>query len=97
MALASALARARWIWIGGLAIAAAAGAGYFYVQRGDPPPKYRLAKVERGPIVSTITATGTVNPVVSVVVGSQLSGQIVELKADFNTQVKADQELARLD
>jgi HlyD family secretion protein len=91
------MGRRNWIWLGGLLVAVAAGAAYVYAGQAEPPPKYRLAKIERGPITSTITATGTVNPVISVIVGSQLSGQIVELKADFNTQVKANQELARLD
>ncbi|HJQ57264.1 MAG TPA: efflux RND transporter periplasmic adaptor subunit, partial [Vineibacter sp.] len=89
--------RRNWIWLGGLLVAAIAGGAYVYASQSEPPPKYRLAKIERGPITSSITATGTVNPVISVIVGSQLSGQIVELKADFNTQVKANQELARLD
>jgi HlyD family secretion protein len=84
--------------VGGVVLAAAlAGGGWLYGNQGDPPPKYRTAKVERGPITAAITATGTVNPVITVIVGSQLSGQIVELMADFNTKVKAEQPLARLD
>ena len=79
------MARRSWIWLGGLLIAALAGGAYLYAGNAEPPPKYRLAKIERGPITSTITATGTVNPVISVIVGSQLSGQIVELKADWFT------------
>jgi len=89
----------KWKWlIGGFVlIAALAGGAYAFTSGSEPPPKYRTMKVERGPITSVITATGTVNPVTTVVVGSQLSGQIVELKADFNTRVKAGQELARID
>lgn len=97
MAIIGRAGRQKWIWLGGLLVAAGAVGAYVYSGQAEPPPKYRLAKLERGPITSTITATGTVNPVISVIVGSQLSGQIVELKADFNTPVKADQELARLD
>jgi HlyD family secretion protein len=57
---------------------------------------YRLATLDRGPIVSTVTATGTTNPITTVIVGSQLSGQLVEILADFNDKVTAGQILARL-
>ena len=59
-------------------------------------PDYKLAVVERGPIVSTVTATGTINPITTVIVGSQLSGQLVEILADYNDRVTAGQILARL-
>ena len=59
-------------------------------------PTYKLATVERGAIVSTVTATGTINPVTTIIVGSQLSGQIVEIVADYNDKVFAGQILARL-
>jgi HlyD family secretion protein len=57
---------------------------------------YKLARVDRGPIVSTVTASGTINPITTVIVGSQLSGQIVEILADYNDKVTAGQILARL-
>jgi HlyD family secretion protein len=60
-------------------------------------PSYRLAKVERGPISSKVAASGTLNAVVTVTVGSQVSGKIKELNADFNTEVKAGQVIARID
>ena len=60
-------------------------------------PRLRLAEADRGPITAVVAATGTVNPVLSVQVGSQLSGQIRELFADFNTRVTAGQPVARLD
>lgn len=60
-------------------------------------PRLRSAAVDRGPITAVVSATGTVNPVVSVIVGSQLSGQIRELPGDFNQRVTAGQLLARLD
>jgi HlyD family secretion protein len=60
-------------------------------------PRLRLAEVDRGPVTAVVAATGTVNPVLSVQVGSQLSGQIRELFADFNTRVTAGQAVARLD
>jgi len=58
---------------------------------------YRLAKVERGAITAAVSVTGTLNPVVSVQVGSQVSGQIKEILVDFNTQVTKGQIIARID
>jgi HlyD family secretion protein len=58
---------------------------------------YRLATVDRGAITASVRATGTLNPVTTVLVGSQLSGQVVEILADFNSQVKEGQVVARLD
>ncbi|MBP0462677.1 efflux RND transporter periplasmic adaptor subunit [Roseomonas sp. PWR1] len=60
-------------------------------------PRLRTAQADRGAITAVVAATGTVNPVTLVQVGSQLSGQIRELFADFNTRVAADQPIARLD
>jgi HlyD family secretion protein len=58
---------------------------------------YKLAKIERGPLTATVSATGTLNPVVSVQVGSQVSGQIKEILVDFNSTVKEGQLIARID
>src|SRR3546814_12810193 len=60
-------------------------------------PTCRLARVGRGSLVSTVSASGTVNAVVTVQVGSQVSGQISKLLADFNSEVRAGQVIARLD
>jgi HlyD family secretion protein len=57
---------------------------------------YRLASIDRGAITASVRATGTLNPVTTVLVGSQLSGQVVEILADFNTPVKEGQVVARL-
>jgi HlyD family secretion protein len=84
--------------LGTLIVLAAAGGGYVWWK--DPfksPVAYRLAKVERGSITAVVSATGTLNPVVSVQVGSQVSGQIKELYADFNSPVKKGQLIARID
>jgi HlyD family secretion protein len=59
--------------------------------------KYRKLKIERGEIASAVTATGTINPVVNVLVGSQASGTIKALYADFNSQVKEGQVIAQID
>jgi HlyD family secretion protein len=61
------------------------------------PLKYRASAVDTGSITHTVTATGTINPVALVNVGSQVSGTVVELKADFNDRVKKGQVLLKLD
>jgi HlyD family secretion protein len=58
---------------------------------------YQTAEVTSGPITQAVTATGTLNPVVTVQVGSQVSGNIAKLFADFNSQVKAGQVVAQID
>ncbi len=77
-------------------VATAAAWGYLRT-RGEAPSEFRFAKTERGPIVAAVAATGTLNPVTSVQVGSQVSGQIKELYVDFNSAVKKDQVIARID
>lgn len=64
--------------------------------RAPAENNYRFAKAERGEIVATVSATGTINPTTTVIVGSQLSGQVVQILADYNSEVKADQVVARL-
>lgn len=84
----------------GLAIlAVAAGAGAVWLFRGGDgeAPRYRFAEVERGPLKRIVSASGTLRAVVTVEIGSQVSGQITELRADYNTNVAAGQVLARLD
>ena len=81
-----------------LFVLAAAGYGAWrYFNGGGDTPKYKLAKLESGPLTAIVSSTGTLNPVVSVSVGSQVSGQIKELYADFNSPVKAGQLIARID
>jgi len=59
--------------------------------------RYRTARITRGDIVSTVSATGTVSPVETVQVGTQVSGTIKSIHADFNSKVKKGDILARLD
>src|SRR5947207_1061873 len=83
-----------------LAVAVLAGAGvwaYLYTQSIGNAPKYRLARVERGPLTAAVSATGNLNAVITVQVGSQVSGQIKELFVDFNSVVKKSQVVARID
>src|SRR5256712_12552458 len=58
---------------------------------------YQIATVTRGPLTQLVTATGTLNPVVNVQVGSQVSGNIQKLFADFNSKVKAGDVVAQID
>ena len=60
-------------------------------------PSYRLGKVERGSVKSTVSATGTLGAVRTVEVGTQVSGQIAALYVDFNSHVKKGQLIARID
>jgi HlyD family secretion protein len=65
--------------------------------RDNGTATYQTATVTRGPITQAVTATGTLNPVVNVQVGSQVSGNISKLSVDFNSQVKAGQVVAQID
>ena len=58
---------------------------------------YQTATITRGPVTQAVTATGTLNPVVNVQVGSQVSGNIAKLFVDYNSQVKAGQVVAQID
>ncbi|MBK6744339.1 MAG: efflux RND transporter periplasmic adaptor subunit [Hydrogenophilales bacterium] len=60
-------------------------------------PQYRLGKVEKGNLSAAISASGALSALVTVQVGSQVSGQITEILVDFNSPVKRDQIIARLD
>ena len=65
--------------------------------RGTEAPRFQFTQVSRGTIESTVSATGACNAVVSVQVGSQVSGNIKALYADFNTRVTAGQLVALID
>jgi HlyD family secretion protein len=73
------------------------GAVYFALSRGGDAPTYRMAKIERGAIVSGVSASGTLAAVVTVQVGSQISGLVKEMLVDFNSEVREGQLIARLD
>jgi HlyD family secretion protein len=72
--------------------------GYvFFNGERKAPVRYRTALIEQGSVVSVVTATGSINPVVSVQVGTQVSGMIRSLHADFNSIVKAGDVVAIID
>jgi HlyD family secretion protein len=80
-----------------VAIGLAIGGYVFFNGERKVPVHYRTAAVERGPVISIVSATGTINPVVLVEVGTQVSGMIKGLHADFNSRVKAGETVAVID
>ena len=83
-----------------VAIVALIGSGgYYYVRyvHSEGPANFRTAKVERGEMLPTIGATGTIEPEEVVDIGAQVTGIITDLKADYGTKVEAGQKLAQID
>ncbi len=88
----------RWIWIvAGLVVLG--GGGYYLRKRlaGPQVPKYETTVVDRGPIIAKVTATGTLSALVTVQVGTQVSGRIDKIMVDFNSTVKKGQVIAKID
>ena len=87
-----------WIWIlAGLVVLG--GGGYYLRKRmaGRQGPKYETTVVDRGPITAKVTATGTLSALVTVQVGTQVSGRIDKILVDFNSTVKKGQVIAKID
>lgn len=86
------------LWIIGILCLLLVGAGYLYLTTvQDSPIRFKTAAVERGTIARVVTATGTVEPVLSIEVGSEVSGTIQSLQVDFNSIVNAGDVIARID
>jgi len=81
--------------LGGVIVLVAVVYGYSRLNTGQTAVSYRLETVERGTIEKTISSTGRVKPVMTVDIGSQVSGQISEVLVDFNSKVKAGEVIAR--
>lgn len=87
------------LWVA-LLVLLIAGASGLYIRAHDtalPVPSYALASVERGELMLSVSATGTLSPLVSVQVGSQVSGIIQKINADFNSQVKKGEVIAQIE
>ena len=82
-----------------LLIALAAGGAYWYRQGSEQSleQRYKVQAIERGDLTQTVSANGTLNPVVLVNVGTQVSGTVTRLYVDFNDQVEKGQALLELD
>ena len=76
---------------------ALAGGAYYFFRGGKQAATYRTVSPTRGEITSTVTSSGTINPVVSVSVGTAVSGTIKELFVDYNSEVKKGQVIAQID
>ena len=84
-----------WIWVLAILVVGGVFAAFRISKKTDPD--YFTAKVEKGDIRQVIEATGTINPVTSVQVGSQVSGMISKLYVDFNSKVTKGQVIAEID
>lgn len=70
---------------------------FFIINNGHKPPRFKTVPITKGNIIQTVTASGTVNPVVNISIGTQTSGTIQTLYADYNSPVKKGQLLAQID
>ena len=86
----------KWI-LGGAAVVVVAGGAYLALRPKDNSPQWRMGKVEKGNLTQRISATGTLSPLVQVPVGTQVSGVISALYADYNSLVKKGQIIAQID
>src|SRR5918993_2381365 len=91
------LAGKKKLMLGGGLMAAVVLAGFYFWGSDSSTPQYMSARVERGNLRNTVTATGALQAVTTVQVGSQASGTIAALYADFNSVVKKGQVVAQLD
>jgi HlyD family secretion protein len=80
----------------GVILAVAIG-GYWWKQRPSPLPRFETVAVDTGTIVSKVTATGSLSALITVQVGSQVSGRLKEINVDYNSVVKKGDLIARLD
>ena len=91
------MTRKKRLVLGALVLASTALGLYAYSRSGDAPVSFSTATIDRGDVVATVGATGTVEAVATVQVGTQVTGTIWNLYADFNSLVEKDQVVARLE
>jgi len=91
--------RRRWLWPAVALAVVLAVAAAFYLRNGRAAPlaRFDTVAVDRGPLVARVTATGILSALVTVEVGSQVSGRLAEINVDFNSPVKKGQVIARID
>ena len=87
----------KWAVILGVAIVVIGGSIWYFRRGHQDATTYQTAAVTRGELTKLVTATGTLNPVVNVTVGSQVSGRISKLNVDFNSPVTKGQVIAEID
>ncbi len=88
----------KWAIIVVIAVVVIAAGSFWHFKHGkSDAPQYQATVVERGELTQLVTATGTLNPVVNVTVGSQVSGIISKLNVDYNSMVKSNQVIAEID
>ena len=80
-----------------LALLIAAGGLFWRQSHYTPPAKYVIASATRGDITRVATATGTVNPELTIIVGSYVSGVLMQISCDYNTKVSTGQICAKID
>ncbi|MDW7981053.1 MAG: efflux RND transporter periplasmic adaptor subunit [Verrucomicrobiales bacterium] len=84
-------------WAAAAVLVLGCAAYWYFAHAREKEPEYQTAIVERGDLVQVVTATGQLNPMTNVTVGSQISGIIQKIYVDFNSPVKAGQVIAELD
>jgi HlyD family secretion protein len=89
--------KVRWWGVAAAALAVGGGAAFLLLRGRKDEVRWRTAKVDRGSITQRITATGTLNALIQVPVGTQVSGVVTALSADFNSLVKKGQVIAQID
>jgi HlyD family secretion protein len=87
----------RWWGLAALLLVVGAALWWWTHRDADSGVGYKTAPLERGALLAAVSSSGTVNPVSQVSIGSQVSGQIKEMRVDFNSEVKQGQLIARID
>lgn len=97
MAARSKFGWVKWVVVLALIAGGVYGWRYYSKRSEEAPPDYRVAAVARGNLIQTVTANGQINPLRTIVVGSQVSGMVTDLRVDFNSPVTNGQLIAQID